>query len=400
MTNERLIVEVNRLGYSLGPQIGQGHNSKVYALLNCDKVIKVCFGEQALYGLRDYEIAKQLSETNPDLFLQIYEKYDFVCESERCFMYICERGQPIPHKTYTRLELFRLTADLIECLRILHDEAHIIHCDIKLDNILVRKDHRFTLIDYDISTNDNVVSSTGTIKRPIFAGSMANASPEAIEGVYSKRSDIYSLGMTIRRMFTQEASEYKDNDSLSVIKEKKRNQKPIKEDGSAFVDFINKATQFERQKRFLNIHEMREALYRAAYRDKTLHAFEQTSRICEEKIYKALIAYENGEKEKSLFYLSEGCDGTLGDYLLYILSSVDDKLIHLFISANNGFAPAMFELGKKLQDSELIIHAAHRYIPAFRYLTKLYRQGIIDAKKYQSISTENLTGDLWELRDI
>ena len=146
---------------------------------------------------------------------------------------------------------------------------------------------------------------------------------------------------------------------------------------------------------------MRDALYHAAYQDKMLHAFEKSGRISEEKIYNALIAFENGDSEKALSYLyADGSDGTLADYLLYLISTTDDRKLHLLISASNGFAPAMFELGRKTQDSELIIKAAHRYIPAFRYTTKLYRQGIIDAKLYQSIPTENLTGELWELRDI
>lgn len=89
----------------------------------------------------------------------------------------------------------KILLELCDALDYVH-HRQIVHRDLKPSNILItRNGQNVKLIDFGLSDED----SSTVFKRP--AGTLAYASPEQRMGeVLDNRSDIYSLGIIIRRM--------------------------------------------------------------------------------------------------------------------------------------------------------------------------------------------------------
>ena len=90
----------------------------------------------------------------------------------------------------------QILRQLCECLISLHAQK-IIHRDIKPSNIMVTRDNVIRLIDFSISRLEKENSPTDTE----FLGTRGYAPPEQYGfGQTDARSDIYSLGVTIKRL--------------------------------------------------------------------------------------------------------------------------------------------------------------------------------------------------------
>lgn len=86
--------------------------------------------------------------------------------------------------------------ELCECLQPLHSQG-IVHRDIKPSNIILTKSNNVKLIDFGIARMVKETDETDTE----FLGTKGYAPPEQYGfGQTDARSDIYSLGITIRRM--------------------------------------------------------------------------------------------------------------------------------------------------------------------------------------------------------
>ena len=93
----------------------------------------------------------------------------------------------------TAAQIFR---QLCECLISLHAQK-IIHRDIKPSNIMITRDNVVRLIDFSISR----IEKDGTPTDTEFLGTRGYAPPEQYGfGQTDARSDIYSLGVTIKRL--------------------------------------------------------------------------------------------------------------------------------------------------------------------------------------------------------
>lgn len=91
---------------------------------------------------------------------------------------------------------FHVLKEICDCLRPLH-ARNIVHRDIKPSNIILSKNHEVKLIDFGIAR----VTRSSEEPDTEFLGTKGYAPPEQYGfGQTDARSDIYSLGITIRRM--------------------------------------------------------------------------------------------------------------------------------------------------------------------------------------------------------
>jgi len=92
----------------------------------------------------------------------------------------------------------KIILQIAKGLRYLHSK-NIIHCDIKLDNIMVDDEYNIKIIDFDLS---KICESGEYLSNNIF-GTVEYIAPESYDiGIYSKCSDIWSFGIVIYNILT------------------------------------------------------------------------------------------------------------------------------------------------------------------------------------------------------
>ena len=75
-------------------------------------------------------------------------------------------------------------------------EQHVIHCDVKPDNLLLFPDGRLRLTDFGISkVAHRTISASG-------AGTVGYMAPEQAMGRPSRRSDVFATGLVLWQMFS------------------------------------------------------------------------------------------------------------------------------------------------------------------------------------------------------
>ncbi len=89
---------------------------------------------------------------------------------------------------------------LVEALSFLH-KNNILHCDLKLENIIINSNKEIKIIDFDLSiVCDN---DEGFISNSIF-GTLQYIAPESYDlCIYSKKTDVWQLGVLLYIMITR-----------------------------------------------------------------------------------------------------------------------------------------------------------------------------------------------------
>ena len=104
-------------------------------------------------------------------------------------------------------------------LRYAHGNG-IVHRDIKPSNLLIDLAGNVWVTDFGLAkTDDDGLTKTGDV-----VGTLRYMAPERFEGICDERSDVYSLGMTIYELVTQQAA-FDSTDQLSLLN-KIRNDLP------------------------------------------------------------------------------------------------------------------------------------------------------------------------------
>lgn len=196
-------------GYELRERIGAGGFGEVYrayqASVGREVAVKVILPQHANQPdfIRRFEVEAQLIARLESP--HIVPLYDYWRDPDGA--YLVMRWLPnnlteaIKRGPWSPVAVARLLDQLAAALTIAHRD-HIIHRDIKPDNILLDEDENVYLADFgiakDVSINDS--SESGEL-----AGSFAYLSPEQIQSQpVTPRTDIYSLGYVLFEVLTGE----------------------------------------------------------------------------------------------------------------------------------------------------------------------------------------------------
>ncbi len=147
------------------------------------------------------------------------------------------------------------TQQLLDALSYAHEER-IIHCDIKPDNVVLFPGGQVRLADFGIA---KVALRTRTIMGS-GQGTVGYIAPEQAMGKPSFRSDVFSMGLLIYRMFAGELPEWPFDWPLPGAD---RLRRTVSRD---FVSFIRRSIEVRERKRFRDGVQMQRAFERVAPR--------------------------------------------------------------------------------------------------------------------------------------
>lgn len=211
---ERVILNMLRKGmfladrYEILEQIGTGGMSDVYKAkchkLNryvAIKVLKKEFSEDKTFVSKFRAEAQSAAGLTHPNIVNVYDVGDEdgiyyivmeLVEGITLKRYIEKRGR-IPYK-----EAVSIAIQVAKGMEAAHNH-HIVHRDIKPQNIIISKDGKVKVTDFGIAK----AASSSTINSSAAMGSVHYISPEQARGGYSdERSDIYSFGITLFEMIT------------------------------------------------------------------------------------------------------------------------------------------------------------------------------------------------------
>lgn len=148
---------------------------------------------------------------------------------------------------------FSYTEQLIDALAYAH-EVRVIHCDIKPDNVILFPEGQVRLADFGIA---KIALRTRTIMGS-GQGTVGYIAPEQAMGKPSFRSDVFSMGLLIYRMFAGELPAWPFDWPLPGAE---RLRRTVSRD---FVSFLRRSIEVRERKRFRDGVQMRRAFQAVA----------------------------------------------------------------------------------------------------------------------------------------
>ena len=258
--------------YEVISKIGSGGMADVYKAkdhklnrLVAIKVLKAEFCEDKTFigkFRKEAQAAAGLSHPN------IVNVFD-VGEENSVYYIVMELVEGITLKDYItkkgRLSVKEATSIAIQVslgLEAAHS-ANIVHRDVKPQNIIISTDGKVKLSDFGIAR----MASSNTINSNVMV-SVHYSSPEQVRGGYSdKKSDIYSLGITMYEMVTGKVPFDGDTSVAIAIKHLQEEMEEPSEYADdlpySFNQIIKKCTQKSVDRRYNNLSEVIEDLKRS-----------------------------------------------------------------------------------------------------------------------------------------
>jgi len=244
-------------GYEIDRQIAAGGMAKIYTAIqiSLDRPVAIKFLSRKLL---DHDEALSLFERESLIIAQlnhpnIVQVIDKGISSDSQPYFVMEKIDGIDlEQLITGAELpFRKKLDIAiqtcKGLSYAHKNG-VIHRDIKPANIIIDQHGNAKILDFGIALTEN--EKNRSQKKTTVIGTLGYIAPEQ-ENDYTNAtiaSDIYSFGMLLRSVFTQ------DVDDKSDTKEKvKQLPKPL-------LDLIDKCTHTKPSKRFSSLAEVRDRL--------------------------------------------------------------------------------------------------------------------------------------------
>ncbi|MBT8453252.1 MAG: serine/threonine protein kinase [Deltaproteobacteria bacterium] len=145
------------------------------------------------------------------------------------------------------------TEQLLDALAYAH-EVRVIHCDIKPDNVILFPEGHVRLADFGIA---KVALRTRTIMGS-GQGTVGYIAPEQAMGKPSFRSDVFSMGLLVYRMFAGELPAWPFDWPLPGAE---RLRRTVSRD---FIAFVRRAIEVRERKRFRDGVQMQRAFQKVA----------------------------------------------------------------------------------------------------------------------------------------
>ena len=199
-------------------------NGNIYALKLYDKT--KANDEHELNYYREKEILYDLTKRNHPKIVKLYSDFE---ENNKAYL-VMEYIEGTTLKNFRKnsimgyipqREVINILAQILQVLEFLHDECHIIHRDIRPDNIIIQKGGNIKLIDFGISaylenSNKRLVSNKS------FKGERNYVAPEIILFPpplnYDYKIDIFSLGLTMYNFMNPSLNEFGNLPIITKIK--------------------------------------------------------------------------------------------------------------------------------------------------------------------------------------
>lgn len=266
------ITRLSEKGIEVTEYIGSGASSDVFAIApykgNEGLCMKYFYDYPHKTVEKEYERYRKLYFTEPGVFCRVFDLVwidvpdeQFPEKKIHAAAMVMERLKPLDMQNQSINHIIKVLFDGLACLGYMHIIG-IMHRDPKPENIMYcERTGTYTLIDYGLS-----YESKGTFTEQKCTGTFYYLSPEGLRGVFSKRSDLFELGMVIREMLAGKEFEIPDGGENKEIAEKlyqtKKNLQPLDEtefECPGLIRIVNKLTRFDREERYPD--------YRAAMKD-------------------------------------------------------------------------------------------------------------------------------------
>lgn len=143
---------------------------------------------------------------------------------------------------------------LLDAVAFAHDKR-VVHCDIKPENVVLLEDERVALTDFGIA---KVALRTAVMSS--VSGTLGYMAPEHAMGRPSYRSDVFSLGLVLWRLFSGKLPEWPFAAPLAGYERMKRTYSP------EFIDVLEKALQLDQHKRYAHAAAFKNAFLRVKRR--------------------------------------------------------------------------------------------------------------------------------------
>ena len=258
--------ETSRLmqnGIEVTEHLGSGTSSEVFAIAPYKGVDNLCIKYYYDYPhktiQKEYERYRLLYNTAPTQFARVYDLVwiDFPDEQvpdlkHHAAAMVMERLKPLDVTDRSLNNMVKVLFDCLACLGYIHILA-MVHRDLKADNIMYcERTGTYVLLDYGISH-----ACKGTFTEPNCTGTFYYISPESLRGCYSKKSDLYSMGMIIREMLVGREYDIPEDgdikeviDSLYHIKSELKPLDESKFNSPQLIRIVNRLTRFDREERY------------------------------------------------------------------------------------------------------------------------------------------------------
>lgn len=262
--------------YELVDKIGKGGSAVVYKAWNkalkCYVAVKICDNKQD-FQIKEREVLKELRHPALPMLLDYMETKESMylvmeyIEDLNLEEYI-ERYGPIEEE-----QAISWAVEIAEVLLFLHTRGEpVIYQDMKPSNVMIDTDRKIKLIDF----GSVFLKHQENQEEYIYTGTYGYGAPEQFEKraweCVDERSDIYALGATLHHMLTGNNPSKPPfilgplrfyNGALSGELEK----------------IVSKATMTQKERRYANLQEMKNALKRAGRRESISRKLYRTAAV-------------------------------------------------------------------------------------------------------------------------
>lgn len=196
--SHRYIIEIPQDEFTIVKQIGSGTFSDIFSAIHKKTNTLIALKVSLKTNISDYNtILKCELEINRSLHHPFICKFFNYFATEHLNVFVIELIEGITALDYVNQthgvpisDTRSLFCQLLIAMEYLHDEVHITHRDLKLENIMIDNCFHIRLIDFGFSTKKTMMST--------LCGSIPYMAPEVLSSQqYTKSSDVWSMGIIL-----------------------------------------------------------------------------------------------------------------------------------------------------------------------------------------------------------